>query len=133
MDGQTAQVVASHLAFAGVQPQVQVDTQWSCGLGRGQGTANGSSRAVEGGEEPVTGGVDLLPSKAPQEVRYRPVMGIEDGAPRLVAQRCGPLRRPPDVSEQQAGEDAIDLDRGRSPGENSMISSTTAGKKPTNR
>jgi hypothetical protein len=39
-------------------------------------------------------------------------MGIEEGAPTLIPQRCGPLRGADDVGEQQGGEDAIDFDLG---------------------
>jgi len=82
--GQTTQLLASHLAFTGVQPQVQVDAKPSCGFRNSKCTTDGASGAVEGSQEPVAGGLDLVPSKPPQVALHCAVMGVEQRVPGLV-------------------------------------------------
>jgi hypothetical protein len=92
MDGQSTEIAAPDLALAGVQSDSDFDTETVCCLDDFGCASNGSSRAVERGDEAVSGGIDLCSTKAFELVTYRPVVGVEDGAPAPVAERGRSLR-----------------------------------------
>src|SRR5262249_14166790 len=71
--------------------------------------ADGARRAVEAGEEPITGGLDLLALEALELTAYAGVVGIEQFMPALVAYLSRSRGRPNNVSEQDGLEHPVDF------------------------
>ena len=91
MDGEAAQIVASHLALTGVETQAQLDIEGSGGVDDHLATTDSSSRTIEGSDEAVSGRIDLPASEYPQLFADNLIMAIQQRPPPLITQRCCPL------------------------------------------
>jgi hypothetical protein len=96
-------VVVEQLAFPGVQ--AGPDLQAVLGqLGPDCiGRADGSGRAVKGGQEPIPGRLDLATTESRQVSPNRLVVFLQDAMPAAVTQFGRELGRVHDVSEQHRG------------------------------
>src|ERR1700686_11157 len=101
--------MAHPLALTSVNAGSDLEAGLAEAIADGDGASYGSGRPVEGGEESVAGGADLLPAEMFELATHRRVMLFEEVAPGFIAQRCRPCSRPDDVGEQDGGEDAIGL------------------------
>ena len=111
MDGDACELRPHDFALASVKTSTNVEAhQLHLVADRLRGT-NGASRAVEGCEEPVTCGVDLLPVERRKFTPDQCVMAVEQFAPLPVAQCGRPLRCAHHVGEQHGREHAIELQR----------------------
>jgi hypothetical protein len=100
-----------------VEPRPQLQAESGDRVADGTGTPNGPSRCVEGGEHAVTRGLDL-PTSVPLKVcSHDRVVGVQEGAPRSIADRAGALGRPDDVGEQNRGQHSLGWGRGSHPGQ----------------
>ena len=86
-----ADVVAAELDLAGVGAGPDLDAERAEGGDDLDGAANGAGGPVEGGDEAVTGRVDLPTAEAGQLASHHGVVGVEERAPALVAEVGGPL------------------------------------------
>ena len=82
-------IVTSQLAFAGMQTGPHFYPESSHDLINGGGTANGTRRTVERDEKPVSGVFDFSTAKSTELIPGDSIMGIQEGAPALISQRCG--------------------------------------------
>ena len=85
MNGETGEVVAAHVALAGVKAHPDIDPHVVCGFGDLPGAANRARGAVKGGDETVTRRLDLVALKPSELFPYDSVMSIQEGTPPLVA------------------------------------------------
>lgn len=72
---------------------------------------NGTRGTIEGGDEPITGRVDLATAVPHQLASHCCIVGVEQTVPAFVPDRCGPLCRADDVGVQDCREDAVRLAR----------------------
>jgi len=110
VDGEPAEVLAPDLAFSGVQPDPKLHPERPGRLNNLLCAADGPGWTVEGGHEAVPGGVDLLAPGSPQLVSHRSVVSIEQRPPTAIAERGRASGRVDDVSEEDGGEETLDLD-----------------------
>src|SRR5438876_8994386 len=73
-------------------------------------TFDGASRAVEGRDEPIAGGVDLRASKARQLSTHGLVVTVQHVAPPMIAEVDRPHSRGHDVGDEDRRQDSV---RGR--------------------
>ena len=105
------QVVAAYFAFADVDAGTQVDSVSDARCGDCVGAAHRSRWSVEGCEEAVTGGVDLLTSE-PFELRSDDrVVLVELGPPPLIADFGESFGRRDDVHEHHGAQYPVRVDR----------------------
>src|SRR5438105_9845287 len=78
---------------------------------------NGALRAIERGEETVTGRVHLTAAIALEQIADPRLPGLEEVAPFAVAEVGGARRRGDDVGEQHRRQHAIGLDGGSAAGD----------------
>jgi len=71
------------------------------------GATDGARGTVEGGEEPVAGGVDLLSPEPLELSAYRGVVALDHVAPRTVSERGSPFGGADDVGEHHGGEHTV--------------------------
>src|SRR5207253_6803113 len=102
-------VVAGELDLARMHPRPDLQAERQHGLGDGLRAPDGPSRPVEGGEEPIAGGVDLPPSEPFDQGTNSLVMGIEQFSPAAIPQRGRLLRRANDVSEQNGRKHPVEF------------------------
>ena len=76
VDGQTPQIVASHLTLTCVKTQVKIDPERRSGVGNGQRTANRPRGPIERGNKPITRCIDLLAAESLQLFTDHTVMVI---------------------------------------------------------
>ena len=110
--GQSAEVIASDLALARVQPHRSSIPSFPVAslMARAQRMARAGPSNEATKPSPVV--LISLPRKPPELFAHRPVMGVKQRAPPLVAERCGLCSGADDVGEEHGGEDALDLDVG---------------------
>ena len=107
MHGNPADVVAAHLALAGVQAGPHLDAERLHSVTNCDGAADRSLGAVERREKTVSSRVHLTASK-PGELRPDDgIVRIEQGMPVTVTHLRRPSRRTHDVGEKHCGEDPI--------------------------
>src|SRR5262249_618196 len=94
-----------------------IDPEGLGGLGDGLGAMDGARRAVETGQKPIPGRLDLLTAEAAQFVADCSVVRVQKGAPPPVAFRRDSLGGRDDVGEEYGGQNAVDLPRRPLPGE----------------
>src|SRR6185369_17864424 len=81
----SAEFAVDGLDFAGVHAAPDLQPKRTDRLGDRAGAADGPCRPVEGGEEAVSGRVDLLAAVATQERTYYGVVSLDDVSPRAIA------------------------------------------------
>ena len=86
VDGDPADLAVDQLALAGVQAGADLEAELAHRLGDRAGAADRPGRAVEGGEEAVAGGVDLLAAEPDQLAPDERVVALEQVAPAPVAE-----------------------------------------------
>jgi hypothetical protein len=77
VNGQTAEVVSSDLAFAGMNTGAYFQIDPSDGLDDCFRTSDGSGWTIESDHEAVSGRFDLTPSEPPQLVSYQMIVGVQ--------------------------------------------------------
>ena len=110
VDGDSAYLAVHQLALAGVEARAYLQAELCYRLRDGAGAADRPSRAVEAGEEAVTGGVKLLTVVADELPTDDSVVPLEELAPGPVAERYRLLGRADDVGEKDGGKDAVSFD-----------------------
>src|SRR5579875_2602318 len=100
MDGYSTEVLAHPLALASVDTGSDGQAQLVHAGGDGLSAADGPGGAVEGGEDPVSGRLDPLPSMAAQFAAADRFVVGEQLPPSAIADRDGVLGRVHDVGEQ---------------------------------
>src|SRR5439155_15678119 len=117
VDRQAGDLPAPALHLARVQAGPDLDAEAGYGIADGTCATDGPRRAVEGGEEAVSGRVDLHaaePLEEPPDVR---VMVLQQGPPPEVAELAGPVRGADDVGEQDRGQAPVGPRGAARPGE----------------
>ena len=99
MHSQTRDPAVTDLNLARVEPCADLDTEPLYGVTDRRCAADRSGGPVEGGEEPVAGGIDLLTAEAGQLVPHDSVMSAFQFAPALVAHGRRPLSGTHNVRE----------------------------------
>src|ERR1022692_1960638 len=90
MDSQPGQVIPANLDFASVDPSAHLDVEDSKSLSDRYCAFDGSTGAVEGGEESVARGVHFSTSEALDLRSNALVVPVEQVAPSSVAEAGGP-------------------------------------------
>ena len=117
MDGDAADVVAQQLALAGVQPHPDLQTQLPQPGPDGVGRPDGPGRPVEGGQEPVPGGLDL-PAPVPGQLPADRLLVLhQQVVPAAVPQAGRPAGRVDDVGEQHRCQHPVGVDGRPGPGQ----------------
>ena len=88
VDRDAADLLTDDLALAGMQAAADLQVQRAHLVANPACTAYGASRAVERGEEPVAGGVDLPPAEPRELAPCRAVVLPEQLAPTAIADRA---------------------------------------------
>src|SRR5262245_23165752 len=109
-DGDPGHLPFVQLALAGVHAGAELEAEGLDALEDSLGTPDGPSRAVERGEEPVSGGVALDSSIAGELPPDEGMVALEQVAPGAVAKLGGPFGRPHDVREETSGEVRVRTD-----------------------
>src|SRR6266566_4181621 len=105
--GDSADLVAHQLTFAGVQPCANLNPErLNVFTDRARGP-NGPGRSVEAGEEAVSCRVHLPPAVVLEQGANTSVVLVEHHAPGAVAELAGALGGAHDVREQDRGEHAV--------------------------
>ena len=100
MYGNSADLLVAGLGLSGVQARPDRDAQLGDRRDDRLGGANGLGRLVKGGEEPISGGVDLSTTEPVELSTNRSVVGRHKPLPRPVPQSDGQVGRPHDIREQ---------------------------------
>src|SRR2546423_484745 len=107
--GKAADVVAHPLALTGVDAGSDVEVGLEEPIADGDGAADSARGPIEGGQEPIAGGADLLSAKSRELATYQRVMLLEEVAPGMVTERCRALGGADDVGKEDGGEHPIGL------------------------
>ena len=102
-----ADPLAPHLHLTGVHAGADRDPDARERVTDRAGAADRATGSVEGGEEPVAGGVDLAPAEPGQLLAHDRVVLVEERAPPGVAELGGPRGRAHDVGEEHRGEPPV--------------------------
>ena len=117
VDGEAGDVVVEDLDLAGVQPASNLDAEWVHRRRERGAETDGLCRAVEGGEEPVSGRLHFFASPPGQLISDDGVVAVEQVSPPLVAERCRQLGGGDDIGKHYGGDDAVGLGRPPYPGD----------------
>jgi len=104
VDGDPGHVAARHLALAGVQPGPHLEAEAPHPVADGPGALHRPPGGVEGGQEPVAGGLDLPALEDVELHAHEGVVLVEQLPPAGVPELRRPLRRPDDVGEENRGQ-----------------------------
>ena len=115
-----ADAIAHQLDLAGVQPCPDLDSQRAHTVTYRQGTRNGPPGAIERGQEPVSGGVDLTSAMTAEFFSHQPMVLVENLVPSPVPHRRCCLRRSDDVGKQDRCEHPVGVD-GRAAAGNELL------------
>lgn len=107
VDGDAADVAAAYFDFAGVNANAHLDTEVGGGLVEGEAAGDGPAGAVEGGQEAVSGGFDLVSSVALEVLAYEVVVGVEQFMPAAVPELACLFGGSDDVTEQHRGQHPV--------------------------
>ena len=92
MDRQPGDCRAVAFHFTGVQAGPDLQAESGYGVADGTSAMDGPGGAVEGGEEPITGGIDLDAAKPRKEPPDMCVMVLQQVPPPPVTEPAGPIR-----------------------------------------
>ncbi len=95
VDGDAAEIVADHFAFAGVKSGADLDAQRPGVGGNGDGATDAARRPVERGQKPVAGRLDFAAPETVEITPNRPVVRGQEVAPAPIAERDGLSGRSP--------------------------------------
>src|SRR5206468_10375423 len=98
--GEAADVVATHLTLARVQPGAHVEAERPADLTDGVGAADGARRTVEGRQQAVAGGLGLAAAEAVDLRPGGPIERVQERPPAGVTERRRPGGRADDVHEE---------------------------------
>src|SRR5256714_9068804 len=102
--GKAADVVAHPLALTGVDTCSDLEVGLEEPIADGDGAANRAGGPVEGSQEPIAGGTDLLAAKPRELSTHQRMMLLEEVAPGMVTERRRALGGADDVSKEDGGE-----------------------------
>ena len=108
MDGEPADVPVLFLDLADVEPAADLETELPDRVPDRVGAGEGAGRALEDDQEPVAGGLDLVPSLSPEPAPDERVVALEELPPQAVAELGGAHRRADDVGEEDGTERTLD-------------------------
>jgi hypothetical protein len=77
VDSRTSDISTSNFDLARVQPEPYLNAEASQHLADGTRAFDGTPRPVEGGKEPVPGGVHLAAPEPLQLAAHRPIVRVE--------------------------------------------------------
>jgi hypothetical protein len=97
VDRDTADVAVALLNFAGVQPHPELEADAAQLVSERGRTTDPAAWAVEGGQNPITGGLDQLAAELLDQPPGQFVVHVQQLAPTPVAQPAGLLGRADDV------------------------------------
>src|SRR4051794_20658999 len=107
-DGDAGDVVAVVFDFADVDAGADFDVELVDTCGDFLCAANGAGGPVEGGEESVAHGLDLVATKAGEFASHDRVVPLSDVLPYAVAELCGLCRGVDDVGKHDCGKVAVE-------------------------
>src|SRR5207237_10825319 len=107
MDGDAADIVAHHFAFAGVYSRTYFDTKLSDRERYCERTAHRSRGTVERHQKTVAGSVGFLPAETRQFLSHNGVVRVQKIAPGRVPKLGGPLGGRGNIEEEHGGQDTI--------------------------
>src|SRR2546421_5060699 len=102
-----SEIVAPHLALAGVHPRPNLDSELARAGRDRPGAVDRTPRSVEGSKKPVSGGLDLLTAEPAQLTADGRVVLIEQVVPAAIAFGRGAGGRLDDVREQHGLEHTV--------------------------
>jgi hypothetical protein len=105
----SADLGARHFDLPSMQTSADLDTELVPSFNNIQSTSNRASRSIEGGEESITGGINLAASKSSELSPNHGVMPLEKLYPSTIAQTVSELCRADNVRKKQSREDAVRL------------------------
>jgi hypothetical protein len=107
VDGEPTDPLSPHLHLARMHagPDRQPGTRQ--GIADRAGAADGTTWPVEGGQEPVAGGVDLVSTEPCQLVAHDGVVLIKERAPAGITECGGSCGGVHDVGEEDGGEPSV--------------------------
>ena len=105
----TADLGARHFDLPSMQTSADLDTELVPCFNNVQSAMNRASRSIEGGEEPITGGINLAASKPSELSPNHGVMLLEKLYPGTIAETVSELCRAGNVREKQGREDMVRL------------------------
>jgi hypothetical protein len=106
VDVYPAELAVEDLALPDMDPGPDPDTERAHRVAHRARAPDGRGRGVEGGEEPVAGGVELTTCEMLELDPDHTVMPGQELPPPPVAHLLGHARRSDDVGEQQRSQDA---------------------------
>src|SRR5215217_2941916 len=109
VDSDAADVVTAQLDFATVKTATHTHADGMDRIAYGAGAAHGSSRPVEGRQEPVPGGLDLSTAEAFEFGADEAVVGGEQLGPSAVAHPCDLVGGTHHVCEHDRGQHPVDI------------------------
>ena len=92
IDGDPADVVAHHFAFARVDAGAHVNAELLDSATDCNRASNCAGRTIEGCQKAIARGVGFLAAKARQLLTDDRVVGVEQIPPRRIAERCSAFR-----------------------------------------
>ena len=107
--GDPSDLAADRLDLARVHPAAYLEPEVSNRFADRLCAPDAARGAVERGEEPVAGRVDLGPAEPAEERSNGAVMTFDEIAPAAVAELRGLRRRPDDVGEHHGREHAVEV------------------------
>ncbi len=105
----SADLGARHFDLPSMQTSADLDTELVPSFNNIQSTANRASRSIEGGEESITGGINLVASISSELSPNHGVMSLEKLYPSTIAETVSELCRADNVRKKQSREDAVRL------------------------
>ncbi len=107
VDGNSAELIRSYLALAGVHAAPDVDAEMMCPLHHRKRAVHGAGRAIERRQEAISRGLHLTSTPASELLANGGIVCVENRQPAGIAESGGMRGRPNDVGEQQRGKDPL--------------------------
>jgi hypothetical protein len=103
VDGDACEFRAASFDLAGMDAHSHVDADLAGRVADRDAAANRAGRAVEGGEDAVTGVLLFVAREAHQLMAHGVIVAVEQRTPGTIADCCGAFSGADDVGEQQRG------------------------------
>ena len=100
VNGYTADVIAHHFAFPGMQSSTDIDPERTYSVVDGASATNAARWTIKGGKNTVTGRLNFAAAKALETAPDRNVMVVEELAPTAVAERGSFLGRANNIGKE---------------------------------
>ena len=107
MDRDSADVAVNQFALAGMKSRTNLQAQRTHLLAHGPRATYGARRAIEGGKQPITGGIHLVATEGTQFSPQHRVVVAEKLAPPRIAQFGRAFGGASDIDEHDGGEHSV--------------------------